>query len=217
MPTRLPKHVFFAVFGIMGLFVLWNNERFLLNAQAPEWIRLGPVRWYLLPHGVGGAITLVLGALQFSSRLRRRFPQFHRVCGRLYIIGTAIAAPMAIWIAFTISPWFLIPFTVLQAATWALFTFVAYSSIRRGAVRAHREWIMRSYAVALIFLEGRVLMAIPALARGGMESIVLVNWACLAVTLVAAECLIRWREIVPLAGHRAPRALPTEAIQRLVR
>jgi hypothetical protein len=59
--------------------------------------------------------------------------------------------------------------------------------------------MMRSYAVVLIFLEGRVLMAIPALARRGMDAIVLVNWGCLAVTLVVVECVIRWREIVPPA------------------
>ena len=56
---------------------------------------------------------------------------------------------------------------------------------------------MRSYAIVLIFLEGRVLMAIPALARHGMDAIVLVNWACLAVTLVVVECVLRWREVFP--------------------
>jgi uncharacterized membrane protein YozB (DUF420 family) len=83
-----------------------------------------------------------------------------------------------------------------------LFTLVAYLCIRRGAVASHREWMMRSYAIALIFLEGRVLMAVPALARHGMDAIVVVNWACLAVTLVTVECVLRWREIVP-AGHRS--------------
>jgi hypothetical protein len=54
------------------------------------------------------------------------------------------------------------------------------------------------HAIVLNFLEGRVLMAIPALAAGGLDSVVLVNWACLALTLVGTECILRWREIVPL-------------------
>jgi hypothetical protein len=62
--------------------------------------------------------------------------------------------------------------------------------------------MMRSYAIVLIFLEGRVLMAIPALARHGMDAVVLVNWGCLAVTLVATECLLRWREVFPVVGRR---------------
>ena len=206
---RLAKHVFFAAFGLMGLFVLWNNERFFLNASAPEWDRLNPIRWHLVPHGLGGALALGFGALQFSSRVRRRYPRVHRVSGRLYVIGAVVAAPVAVWMAFTISPWFLIPFTVVQASTWVLFTLVAYSCIRRGAVTSHREWMMRSYAIALIFIEGRVLMAVPALARGGLDAVVLVNWACFGLTLVVVECLIRWREIIPAQHRKDPREVPS--------
>jgi uncharacterized membrane protein len=181
----------------MALFVLWHNERFFLNPQAPEWAHYNPIRWHLLPHGLGGTLALALGALQFSTRLRRRYLRIHRLTGKLYIASTFIAAPVAIWMAFINSPWFLIPFTVVQASTWMLFTLAAYLCIRRGDIRAHREWMMRSYAIVLIFLEGRVLMAIPALARHGMDAVVLVNWGCLAVTLVVMECLLRWREIFP--------------------
>ncbi len=193
-----PKYALFAVLGLTTLFVLWNNERFFLNPQAPEWAHYNPIRWHLLPHGLGGTLALALGALQFSTRLRRRYLRIHRLTGKLYIASTFIAAPVAIWMAFISSPWFLIPFTVVQASTWMLFTLAAYLCIRRGDTSAHREWMMRSYAIVLIFLEGRVLMAIPALARHGMDAVVLVNWGCLAVTLVVMECILRWREIVPL-------------------
>jgi uncharacterized membrane protein len=195
----MPKYALFTLLGLMALFVVWNNERFFLNPQAPEWAHYNPIRWHLLPHGLGGTVALGLGALQFSTRLRRRHVRIHRLCGKLYIIGTFVAGPVAIWMAFISSPWFLIPFTVVQASTWMLFTVVAYLCIRRGDVRSHREWMMRSYAIVLIFLEGRVLMAVPSLARHGMDAIVLVNWGCLAVTLVVMECVLRWREIFPSA------------------
>jgi uncharacterized membrane protein len=190
------KYVLFAILGLMTLFVLWNNERFFLNRGAPEWERLNPVRWHLLPHGLGGLIALTLGALQFSTRLRRQHIRLHRLSGKLYIVCVFIAAPVAVWIAFITSPWFLIPFTIIQAGTWMFFTSVAYRCIRRGDVGPHREWMMRSFSIVLIFLEGRVLMAVPALARHGMDAIVLVNWGCFAVSLVVVECVIRWREIV---------------------
>jgi hypothetical protein len=207
------KYVFFAAFGVMGLFVLWNNERFFFNPQAPEWAHYKPIRWHLIPHGVGGTITLVLGALQFSTRLRRRYLGIHRVSGRLYLAGMLVAAPVAIWMAFINSPWFLTAFTIVQAMTWMLFTIVAYLAIRRGAVGTHREWMMRSYAVVLIFIEGRVLMAVPALAERGLDAVVLVNWACFAVTLIVVECMLRWREIVP--NRAAQQALhPTSATPR---
>lgn len=192
------KHVLFAVLGLMTLFVSWNNERFLLQPQAPEWAHFGPIRWHLIPHGLGGTVALLFGAMQFSARLRGRYPHLHRVIGKSYIGGTVVAAPVAIWMAFINSPWFLVVFTIVQATTWMLFTLLAYVCIRRGAVAAHREWMIRSYSIVLIFLEGRVLMAIPVLARQGMDAIVLVNWACFALTLVVVECALRWREVFPL-------------------
>lgn len=191
------KYLFFAILGLMTLFVLWNNERFFLNPRSPEWAHYNPIRWHLIPHGLGGALALGLGATQFSTRLRRSHPDIHRFSGKVYIAGTFIAGPIAIVMAFVNSPWFLIPFTIVQACTWMLFTGIAYALVRRRNFALHREWMVRSYAIVLIFLEGRVLMAIPALARGGMEAVVLVNWGCLTITLVVTECFLRWHQLFP--------------------
>ena len=202
------KYVLFGVLGLMAAFVLWHNERFFLNPDAPEWAHYAPIRWQLIPHALGGTLALLFGALQFSTRIRRRHARLHRRIGKVYIAGTLLAGPVAIWMAFLNSPWFLVPFTIVQATTWMLFTLFAYVCIRRGSVTAHREWMTRSYAIVLIFLEGRVLMAIPALARNGMDAVVLVNWGCLAVTLVVVESFLRWREVFPiqLPGTRLQRA-----------
>jgi hypothetical protein len=196
-PRDAKKYAFFAIISLMTVFVLWNNERFFLNPHAPEWAHYHAIRWHLIPHGLGGALALGLGATQFSTRLRRRHPQIHRFSGKLYIAGTFIAGPVAIVMAFVNSPWFMIPFTIVQASSWMLFTGIAYACIRRRDVAFHREWMVRSYGVVLIFLEGRILMAIPALARAGMDAVVLVNWCCLALTLVLTECFLRWRQLFP--------------------
>jgi hypothetical protein len=194
---RLGKRVFFGIVGASFLFVLWHNERFLVNPGAPVWAYFNPIRWQLIPHGVGGAVALLLGAAQFSTQLRTRHPRIHRNCGKAYIVGVLILAPVAVWMALIVSPWFLIVFTVVQASSLLLFTLAAYACIRRRDFAAHREWMVRSYGVLLIFLEGRVLMAIPALKNRGMDAIVLVNWGCLAVTLVASECFLRWQQLFP--------------------
>lgn len=203
VPRDFGKRLFFATVGLAFLFVLWNNERFFLNPRAPEWAHFNPIRWLLLPHGLAGLVALLLGATQFSTSLRRRNPRIHRLFGKLYIIGTVILAPVAVWMAFINSPWFLIVFTCVQASTLLLFTFAAYACVRRREFSAHREWMVRSYGILLIFLEGRVLMAIPALERGGMDSIVLVNWACMVITLVVVEYFLRWRQLFPVRAVRA--------------
>jgi hypothetical protein len=202
------KHVFFGAFALMTLFVLWNNERFLLDPASPAWAHYGPIRWHLIPHGIGGSLALFLGATQFSSRLRRNHIGIHRLCGKLYIGGVFLLSPVAVAMAFRNSPWFMIVFTIVQTLTVMAFTAAAYRSIRASRIAQHREWMVRSYAVILIFVEGRVLMAIPALARHGMDSIVLVNWACLVVSLVVAEFVLRWRDLFPA---RKPKPLSASA------
>jgi hypothetical protein len=197
MKLIFPKYVLFGAFGLMLLFVLWNNERFFLDPQAPEWAHYDPIRWHLVPHGTAGFLALALGAAQFSQRIRQHYSYAHRFFGRVYIGATFILAPVAVWMAFITSPWFLIVFTVIQAVTLLIFTLIALSCVLRRDFLHHREWMIRSYSILLIFLEGRVLMAIPVIGRGGMDSIVLVNWACLAVTLVVTEIYLRWREIFP--------------------
>ncbi len=201
------KRVFFTVFLMALLFVLWNNERFFLNADAPEWRHLNPVRWHLIPHGIGGAVALTLGAFQFSTTLRHRYIRVHRFCGKAYILSVFILAPVAVWMAFLLSPWFLLVFTILQAATLLLFTGAAYACIRRRDIAAHREWMVRSYSILLIFLEGRILMAIPGLARRGLDAVVVVNWGCMVLSLVAVECFLHWRQLFPHSSVRTVNVL----------
>lgn len=211
MTTMRPKHLLFGVLGLMFLFVLWNNERFLLDAQSPRWAHFNAIRWPLVPHGTAGFLALLLGASQFVTRLRQKHPHIHRLFGKIYLVSTFVLALAAIWMALVVSPWFLIPFTVFQAITLMTFSAVAYLCIRRRDVAHHREWMIRSYSIALIFLEGRVLMAIPTIERGGMDSVVLVNWGCMGVTLFVVEIYLRWREIVPAkASIRNIRTVPSE-------
>jgi uncharacterized membrane protein len=159
-----------------------------------------------VPHGIGGTVALVLGATQFSSRLRRKHLRVHRFFGQLYIAGILVLAPVAVLMALRVSPWFMTVFTVVQAATVMAFTAAAYWSIRRRNIAQHREWMVRSYAVVLVFLEGRVLMAVPAIGREGMDSVELVNWACFAMSLVIAEFILQWPALFPAQPRPVPAA-----------
>jgi hypothetical protein len=57
--------------------------------------------------------------LQFSTRLRR--PAFHRLIGRFYIGGVLIAAPMAIYLAFTHALPGMLVETLVQASLFGLY------------------------------------------------------------------------------------------------
>jgi hypothetical protein len=93
-----PKYLLFAFIGLMYAYVLWNNESFLVNSKHPEWSHVQSFKWWLSPHGLAAGCALLLGPLQFSDRLRKRFARLHQVLGRLYVAGVFIGAPIGIYI-----------------------------------------------------------------------------------------------------------------------
>src|SRR5262245_58811617 len=90
-----PKHLLFLLIASMMLVVLMR-ERILLDSQHPIWRHYEPFKWWLAPHGIAAALTLLMGPLQFSSRLRSRHLNWHRISGRLYVAGVTVGVPLGI-------------------------------------------------------------------------------------------------------------------------
>ena len=190
------KHALFAVIALMALYVLFNNERFILDHADPQWKYYFPVRWLLVPHGLAGLVVLALGATQFSTRLRAARPRIHRVCGRCYVIGVALAAPVAMVISELHNG---LPTRIaifVQAGAWLLTTGIAFVAIRRRNFVQHREWMIRSYAVTLIFLTDRVLDAVPGFADFDGDASPTILWICNLVAWVVPTVIIAWPSLV---------------------
>ena len=194
------KHVFFAAFGLMTLFVFYFYETAFLDPSSPVWQHVEPVKWLLLFHGVAGAVALLVAPFQFSARLRRRHPRLHRVLGRLYVAGAFISAPLAVPVAFRLGPPSLYMAATIQSCGWLLTTAIALYAIRKGDIRQHREWMTRSYPFAMVFVVARVLLAVPAIREMGEPGFVSVVWGCIALACFVPSLVISWRSIF---GRRA--------------
>src|SRR5277367_4915705 len=92
------KPALWIVMGLAAVSVTIYSEIPLLRS-AQEKRLFHRVPWLLIPHIAGGLTALLSGPLQFSSRLRRRNPKFHRILGRVYVSSVFIAAPLAILMA----------------------------------------------------------------------------------------------------------------------
>lgn len=194
-PVLSGKHLLFLVLALATLFVLWNNERFLIDHAHPLWAYYQPVLRPLFPHGLAGTLVLVLGALQFSSRLRSARPRLHRISGRLYVASVAIAAPTAVYVSFLHNG---VPTRVAiltQASLWLLTTALAFHCIRRRNFTAHREWMIRSYAITTIFLWDRVIDAVPAFAALDSDANPSVLWLCNVLVWVVSSVIIGWPQL----------------------
>lgn len=200
-PTWLrPKYFVFAFIVAMMAYVLNHNERFLFSSSDPAWSHYGVFKWWLLPHGVGAGCALLLGPLQFSDRLRKKYTKLHRVLGRIYVGGVLLGAPIGAYIqyrfdelVFGTSRSFTIA-TIVDAGLLMATTVIALSFAMRGKIQLHRQWMTRSYAVAIVFLEVRVISGIG----GWDESFAITEiivWTCIAMSLLFADVIIHWQEL----------------------
>lgn len=192
------KTYLFVFVGLMLAYVLYHNESFLIHPKAPIWLHYQPFKWWLLPHGIAGACALLLGPMQFSDRLRQRFTKLHRIMGRIYIGGVLIASPLGFYVEFfqerTGAPRSLSLAAATQATLWMATTVIALAFILQGKVQQHRQWMTRSFAVALVFLEVRVILGITGWENLGPAAVTTTVWACNAFAIPLADILLQWQD-----------------------
>jgi len=200
LPTRArlrSKMLVFAFIGMMMAYVLYHNESFLIHPSDPVWNHYQPFKWWLLPHGLAGACALLLGPMQFSDRLRQRYLKLHRVVGYTYVTGAMILAPLGAYIQYfqermgeTRS------FTMAAAADAVLLmltTGIALWFVLRGKIQQHRQWMTRSYTVALIFLEVRVIGGLGGWDNNAKATEIIV-WMCLIFAYPLADIVLHWQD-----------------------
>jgi uncharacterized membrane protein len=213
-----PGYLLFAAIGLMLAYVILHDESFLVHPKDPVWQHYEPFKWWLLPHGIAGACALLLGPMQFSDRLRERFRRLHRVVGRLYVAGVFVAAPLGVYIqyfqermgdprSFSIA-------AAVDAALWMTTTAIAVVFILKGKVQEHRQWMTRSFAVALVFLEGRVIGGVGGWENLDVQASETIVWFCLAFSILSADLVLQWQQLEP-SSSVVRRRSPASAMRML--
>jgi uncharacterized membrane protein len=194
-----PKYLLFCFIALMLAYVIPHDENFLVHPKDPLWQHYEPFKWWLLPHGIAGACALLLGPMQFSDRLRDRFRQLHRAVGRIYVASVFVAAPLGFYIqyfqermgdprSFSIA-------AAVDAALWMITTGTAMVFILKGKVQEHRQWMTRSFAVALVFLEVRVIGGLSGWENLDAHVNETIVWVCLAFSILSADLVLQWQKL----------------------
>jgi uncharacterized membrane protein len=191
------KPVLWAIMGAAVISVTLYSEIPLLRS-APEKRLFHRIPWMLIPHIAGGLTALLSGPLQFSSRLRRRNPKFHRILGRVYVSSVFIAAPLAILMAVaehTPRAALFVTSIVVQAGTWFLVTAAAFLTARNRHIQQHREWMVRSYALTFTFVGTRILQPIPAWNRLNVAGLAIATILITFLAVLIPDIALNWRQL----------------------
>jgi uncharacterized membrane protein len=149
-------------------------------------------------HIVSASLYAVLGAFQFATGFRRRWPGWHRWAGRLLVVCGLLVGFSGLWmVLFYPHPVgdgdFLSAQRLLFGSAMIVSIVLSYTAIRRGNVKQHRAWMMRGYAIglgagtqALVLMVGEMIAGKPdELSRA------LLMGAAWVINLAVAERAIR--------------------------
>ena len=148
-------------------------------------------------HITGGLIALAVGAVQFWPWMRRRHLNVHRTLGAIYTIAIlCLAGPTGFYMALFARGGMAaeIGFSAL-AVVWMVTTWKGVRSILIDkAIKPHKKWITRSYAVTFAAVTLRLWTPILSMGFGLPENLVLalVPWLSWVPNLLFTELLFKF-------------------------
>lgn len=164
--------------------------------------------WVSLLHIVPGVLFLTFAPLQFVARIRRRRISIHRGSGRILATCAAITGVLALVVNFLFPAFGGISTQSAVVFASVLFLFslsMAICHILRKEVRQHREWMIRTFALAMSVATQRIFIGLlTALTESGFEEVFgTAAWLGIGVNLLVAEV---WINYTRTSGRSVDRA-----------
>ncbi len=201
--------VFWLLMALGSLLIAWNSLSYIsLGLDHPFVIEKEPYseglfyRLMLWSHIAAGCVCLLSAVAQFSRPLLRRWPKVHVVLGLIYVWSTlAVVAPTGFYLAlFAKGGVSGIGGFLLLGVVTTWFTWAGWRALRQGNIPAHRDWMIRSYAMNTTSVTFRALHVVFFLwEMPYAQNYLLSLWLGLLLNALAAE--------VPITAFR----LPTQA------
>ncbi len=115
--------------------------------------RIDAVPAPVVVHIIAAIAFAGLGAFQFSARLRRRRPGWHRRSGKGLIVAGMLVALSGLWMTlfYAGAPGgdLLWAVRLVVGSAVAVSLVLGLTAIRRRDIAAHRAWMIRAYALAV--------------------------------------------------------------------
>lgn len=187
----LTMAVIISISSLQHFFPYSNPSNFLKPKEANYGIYLPALYGHILTSG----LILFLGFLGFSQWIRAQHLQWHRRLGKLYVgLILFVSAPSALIMAiYANGGWSVKTCFVLLSVLWWLFTWQAWTSIRKKDISSHQAFMLRSYALTLsaVTLRWYSFFLGYFFSWYNLDSYVWVAWLSWLPNLVLAEIWIR--------------------------
>lgn len=165
-------------------------------------------------HILSAMVFALLGALQFSTRLRRRHRAWHRRAGRIVMVAGLGVGLSALWL----NQFFpragatrelLYPVRAVFGVAMLVVIALGFLAARRRDFANHRAWMIRSYAIGLVAGTQAFTLGVGGAILGhGQMTTALLLVAAWGINLTVAEWAIRRRRPRRTTPASAQMAMP---------
>ncbi|KIO75550.1 membrane protein [Pedobacter lusitanus] len=175
----MKKKIFWFLFAFLSIAIgLYPLKYFLMNGRVgilnskPEWL-LSNMIWsaafYI--HIILGGLSLLIGWVQFSSKLRNGNLKLHRQIGKVYVVSALLSSSSGFYIAFFAGGgfWASLGFGCL-GVIWFCTNLMGYLAIRNKQIVRHQILMIYSYAACFAAVTLRIWLPVLILITGNFNT-----------------------------------------------
>ncbi len=168
-------------------------------------------RWSFYIHISTSLLVLIFGIFQFIPFLLFRWPNIHRLIGKIYVVLVAcLSAPSGFIMGIYANGgiWAKTSFCIISLL-WFIFTLKAYLTIKNKNIDAHIDFMIRSYALTLTAITLRMYVVVLPhfFILHSREMYALISWLSWIPNLLLAEFLIRKKIFRPFNYQQSNSAI----------
>ena len=172
----------------------------------------------LITHIIASMLAILIGPFQFLPGLRKgRWLKVHRWLGRTYMLSILFGGLSGLYMAQFAHGGIIteLGFGTL-AVLWLYSGYRAYRHIRNKDLEAHRQWMIRNYALTFAGVMLRVWAPLSVgMGADFTTAYIIIGWACWVPNLLVAEWIIRRTQPSPrrrivLARPETPQIAQTD-------
>jgi uncharacterized membrane protein len=107
-------------------------------------------KFFLYIHISSGGIAILIGWIQFSKFLQKKYINFHRIIGKTYLISAIICSISGIYVGFFATGGLIaVAGFITVACLYFYTTLQGFLTIKKGQIVQHQNFMTYSYALCL--------------------------------------------------------------------
>jgi len=177
------------------IYFLIDRKFGLLSSKTAELLSNNVWNITFYGHIIFGGVSLLIGWLQFSKKLRKRNINLHRSIGKIYVISVSISGLCGLYIALhaTGGVVSILGFSTLDII-WLITTIAGFITAKKGNISSHQKFMTYSFAACFAAVTLRIWLPILVGIIGQfITAYTIVAWLCWVPNMLVAYYIVTKR------------------------